>query len=133
MTVKIKGFKLPVRSAKLIWEPGTDYDGAEVIAKLNIPMGLLVTIQEHLLEPLTAVKGFELFGTAVLLEWNLLDEAGQPISPSGEGMLLVDPDFAGSLLAHWLEAVQRPSAPLVQPSVNGSMSEEPLTAKAGGE
>ena len=57
-----------------------------------------------------------LFGGDVLMDWNLEDDAGQPIPANGEGMLEIPLSLAMLVVQHWVEAVSGVSSPLPETS-----------------
>ena len=128
-----KGFKLPQRTALLVFDG--EYKGAEVRAKLDIPLGLLMRFFDLQQAPADAKAGLEvyrLFSEAILLSWNLEDTEGHPIPATMEGMKQITPAFAPLILTKWTEVAQNPPSPLSEPSANGSGSAEPTITTAIG-
>lgn len=138
-----KGFRLPTRTARLVFEG--EYAGAEVVVKLDVSLGLLLRFLElqevaNAVDPdavgesvESAKKTLELFGLfadAALVGWNLERIDGTAIPTGREGMLEVTPAFAQVLLKEWVEVAIVPPAPLVAVSSNGSTSATPLPAMA---
>ncbi len=117
-------FRLPMRDAKIIFEEGTTFAGAEVKCRLDVSIGFLIDIGE-LAEGNQPQLVYKKFGDEVLISWNLEDEGGKAISADGQGMRLVHTAFADALLKQWKEAATSISDPLEQQSKNGSTSEEP--------
>lgn len=62
---------------------------------------------------------FELFASK-LISWNLEDEDGTPIPATVDGLNDQDMDFALDLVLAWVSAVIGVSAPLGQPSTDGT-------------
>jgi hypothetical protein len=123
MTMK-KGFRLPARTALLDFS-GTEYDGAVVRVRLNVPLRLLLELQAIEQGDSGEVKeGFLKFAREALVDWNLEGEDGQPIPATAEGILNVSTAFATYLISQWSQVVARPPAPLAGPSANGSTSAE---------
>ena len=113
-------FRVPVRTETLTFE-GTPWEGAEVTVRMDISVGMY-------LELLDMVKSDEnilvarLFGDSILEEWNIVDEGGDSIPATGEGMLsLPDMVFALRIIGQWIERVKSVSIPLAPPSVDGNM------------
>ena len=109
-----KGFRIPERTA-LINFAGTDYDGAEITLLLSVSFAQFLALRE-------SAQGEDqegmarLFGENVLMEWNLEDDAGQPIPATGDGMLAIPLELTNLVVQHWVEAVAGVSAPLETPS-----------------
>ncbi len=109
-----KGFRLPERTALINFE-GTDYDGAEIQLRLSVSFAQFIALRE-------SAQGEDqegmarLFGQNVLMDWNLEDDAGQPIPANGEGMLEIPLSLAMLLVQHWVEAVSAVSSPLPETS-----------------
>ena len=108
------GFRIPERTALITFE-GTDYDGAEIQLRLSVSFAQFIALRE-------SAQGEDqegmarLFGDNVLMEWNLEDDAGQPIPATGDGMLAIPLDLTNLVVQHWVEAVAGVSAPLAPPS-----------------
>ena len=109
-----KGFRIPERTALINFE-GTDYDGAEIQLRLSVSFAQFIALRE-------SAQGEDqegmarLFGDNVLMEWNLEDDAGQPIPATGDGMLAIPLDLTNLVVQHWVEAVAGVSVPLAPPS-----------------
>uniref|UniRef100_A0A6M3XKI8 Uncharacterized protein n=1 Tax=viral metagenome TaxID=1070528 RepID=A0A6M3XKI8_9ZZZZ len=122
------GYEIPKRTALLTFE-GTDYDGAEVRVRLDVGLGFWLKIRELGDSP-NAPELYSLFAQTILMDWNLEDE-GERLPATEEGILTIPSALANIIINSWMEAVAKPPAPLAKPFGNGSMSGEPLTAKAG--
>ena len=114
-----KGFRLPERTARITFE-GTDYDGAEIRVRLSVSFAQFIALRE-------SAQGEDqegmarLFGETVLMDWNLEDDAGQPIPANGEGMLEIPLSLAMLVVQHWVEAVSGVSSPLPEESGDTNM------------
>jgi len=116
-------FRLPMRDAKIIFEAGTTFAGAIVKCRLDVEIGMVTDIQD-LIEANKQAHAYEVFGDAVLIEWNLEDQKGNALPANGKGMKRVTPQFAEALMSQWMEALTQIDNPLGQQSRNGSTSEE---------
>ena len=109
-----KGFRLPEKTARITFE-GTDYDGAEIQLRLSVSFAQFIALRE-------SAQGEDqegmarLFGQNVLMDWNLEDDAGQPIPADGDGMLAIPLELTNLIVQHWVEAVSGVPAPLEPPS-----------------
>ena len=105
-----KGFRIPEKTALITFED-TDYDGAEIQLRLSVSFAQFIALRE-------AAQGEDqegmarLFGENVLMEWNLEDDAGQPIPANGDGMLAIPLELTNLVVQHWVEAVAGVPAPL---------------------
>lgn len=117
------GFKEPVRTGKLVFE-GTDYDGAIVRCRLNVPMSTFFSMQRVAESDDTSQVEtiLEEFGTDILSEWNVEDQDGTPLPATGEGFKRISPTFSIMILRGWVKAVTQVPDPLGAPSANGSTS-----------
>lgn len=117
-------YEVPRRTARLVFE-GTDYDGAEVVCRLDVPLQMFFDFQRMVGQsddPDVIEQAFRRFSDDVLMEWNLTD-AGKPIPATAEGFLAQPPAFAMLILTKWIEGVGAVSVPLA-PASAGS---EPVT------
>jgi hypothetical protein len=115
------GFKLPTRTARLIFED-EDYRGAEVVAKFNLPIGRVIAAQDIA----TTGNIKELCQTVadLLVSWNLEDDEGKPIPATYEGVKAISTEFLLMLLQAWAGAQVGPSKNSEAPSTSGSPSVE---------
>ena len=67
---------------------------------------------------------FESFAE-VLQEWNVQDEAGEPVPATLEGVYTQDADFVMDIMRVWFQAVTQPPAPLPATSSAGGPSAAP--------
>ena len=105
----VKGFRIPKRTARLQFED--DYDGAEVVVRLDVPVGTFLSIQD-LIASERQLEVFHLFGESILIEWNLQDDDGKPYPCTGDGMNQIPIDLANIILQQWVEVTTQPSDPL---------------------
>ena len=111
-----KAFRFTDETATIVFDDGP-YEGAEVKARLNVPLGMFIKLQEYQ-ETGEYAEALLLFGDNVLISWNLEDAEGRlPIGR--KGMKRVPPRFARVLLEKWGEAAQQVPVPLEQQS-NGT-------------
>ena len=109
-----KGFRLPERTALINFQ-GTDYDGAEIQIRLSVTFAQFIELRESAQGEDQGLMA-RLFGDNVLMEWNLEDDAGQPIPATGDGMLAIPLDLTNLVVQHWVEEVARVPSPLPKPS-----------------
>ena len=114
-----KGFRIPDQTAHLTFS-GTDYDGAEIWVRLNVSFRHYISLREAA-EGDDQARMAALFGGDVLMDWNLEDDAGQPIPANGEGMLEIPLSLAMLVVQHWVEAVSGVSSPLPEESGDTNM------------
>lgn len=115
-------FEEPQRTALLRFE-GSEFGGAEVRCRLNVPMQMFFDFQ-HVQDSEDAGEveaAFQRFGDDVLIDWNV-QEGGAPIPATGEGFKRVSPAFAAIIMQEWVQAVAEVPAPLGEPSPSGSTS-----------
>ena len=100
------GFRMPKKTARLIFHD--EYEGAEVVVRLDVPLGKFLEIQD-LVDEGKQLQVFEIFGESVIDSWNLQDNDGTPLSPDGKGMKDLPIEMANLILTEWSEvAVQAP-------------------------
>lgn len=104
-----KGFRIQKRTARLVFSG--DYEGAEVVVRLDVPVGVFVEIQD-MVSSEEQLKVFDLFGAKVLEEWNVENDDGNPVPATSEGMQTIPLDFANLMIEKWVEVSTQPSAPL---------------------
>ena len=124
-TEKRGGFKVPDKTAMVRFE-GTDYDGAEILLRLNVSLSHYLKLRE-LAEVSDQAGMANLFGDHMLSSWNLEDENGL-IEASGKGMMDLPMEFATLIIGQWGDPVANGPAPLDQPSADLSMLAEASTA-----
>ena len=121
-----RGFRLPEKTARITFE-GTDYDGAEIRVLLSVTFGKFIALRESAQGEDQELMA-RLFGENVLMDWNLEDDAGQPIPANGEGMLEIPLSLAMLVVQHWVEAVSGVSSPLPEESEDINTLEAASTA-----
>jgi len=113
-----QAFRIPKRTARLVF--GNDYEGAEVVVRLDVPVALFMEIQD-LIAADKQFQVFQVFGESVLEEWNIEDDDGNAIATTGQGMIAIPIDLANVILQQWVDAAIKPPDPLVGRSNGGSM------------
>ena len=108
-THQAKGFRLPMRTGRLVF--GGDWQGAEVVVRLDVPVRVFMDIQD-LVASDQPLKAFDIFGEKIIVGWNIQDEDGMPIEPTGKGMGKVPIRFANLVVEQWVEVATQPSLPL---------------------
>ena len=119
--LKAGGFRVPLRTARLVF---TDlYEGAEVVVRLSVPLGVAVSMaeRENNEDPRPVYTSFVQFG---LDNWNLEDDTGSPVPMTVEGLESLPADLVMLMIDQWVRQIGNVPAPLAQPSSNGSMSPE---------
>ena len=102
---KKTGFRIPDKVALITFD-GTDYEGAEVRAKLNVNFRYFSEIQATVAEGSTnGLKVAELFGETALISWNLEDDDGNPIPANADGMATIPVELVNLIVGNWAEAV----------------------------
>jgi hypothetical protein len=124
-TEKRGGFKVPDKTAMVRFE-GTDYDGAEIVLRLNVSLEHYLDLRQ-MSEAGDQAGMAMLFGDNMLSSWNLEDDSG-PIEANGDGMMFLPMEFATLIIGQWVDTVANVPAPLDQPSADLSMLAEVSTA-----
>jgi hypothetical protein len=104
-----QAFRIPKRTARLQFSD--DYEGAEVVVRLDVPVGTFLSIQD-LISAERQLEVFHLFGESILIEWNLQDDEGKSHPCTGKGMNQLPIDLANLILQQWVEVTTQPSDPL---------------------
>jgi len=110
MTQKAKGFQIPKRTARLVFSD-SEYEGAEVVVRLDVPVRTFLEIQELVAEE-KHLHVFKLFGETVLDSWNLLGDDEKSIPADENGMNVIPIDFANVILTEWAEVAAGVDIPL---------------------
>jgi hypothetical protein len=99
------GFIIP-KAKQITVKLNGDYKGAEFTCITKPSMATMIAItmgeSEDIAAPMMS------FGDLVLVSWNLETEDGA-IEPTGEGMLSLDADLSGAILAAWSDEVANPT------------------------
>ena len=93
-----------------------DYEGAVVECSLSASINTYLELTKGVATKEELRDLFQMFGDEILISWNVVDRSGGPRPPTGEGMNLVDLNFAQSVISAWAEAIAGVSAPLDAPS-----------------
>ena len=102
---KSKSFVIDRREALLVVPESSDYHGAEVRAKLDVDVRTFLELQT-ITDGASADElriAFTLFGDAIVKKWNLEDDDGHPIPPTGDGLMTLPPSFCTALIGSWAE------------------------------
>lgn len=111
------GFEEPQDTARLVFEG--DYAGAEVVCRLNVPLGTYFAIGKSQSGGNDAAEeALRLLGDNVLVAWNV-ERNGQPVPANGDGMMQISPRFATLILGEWLKVAAEVPAPLDDRSTSG--------------
>jgi|TARA_Y100000296_G_C5168332_1_gene255947 hypothetical protein len=109
LTQKPTGFKIPKRTARLVFEG--EYEGAEVVVRLDVPVRAFLEIQE-LVNAEQHLKVFGIFAEMVLDSWNIIGDDGKPMPADIKGMNAIPIDLANSILTEWAEVAAGVDIPL---------------------
>ena len=112
MVVKMqpkKGFRIQKRTARLIF--AGDYEGAEVVVRLDVPVGVFIGIQDSVANN-EQLHVFEIFGEKVLEEWNIENDDGNIMPATAEGMQDIPLALANLMIEQWVEVCTQPPIPL---------------------
>ena len=117
-----KGFEVPRRTIRLVFEVDEDMAGAEVVCRS-------VSLREFLsysdiagLETFDDLREtFRRFGDDVISSWNLTQD-GEELEATGDGLLRLDTHIARLIYRAWLQGMSGVSGPLEPPSPNGGSS-----------
>lgn len=107
------GFRLPQKTERFVF--GGDYEGAEVVCKISVPLGFIFEMQEASEDPRTVMARF---AEDVLLEWNLEDEKG-PVPADAKGVMRVPNEFMAEVILKWTDRVMNVPGPLDTTSNDG--------------
>ena len=92
-------YKIEPRTLTLILD---DYEGAEVVCRLNISLGDLLALQSPASSEIGAIReSYERFGRDILISWSIQDESGAPIPADAEGMMMLTPTMAATIMGAW--------------------------------
>jgi hypothetical protein len=119
-------FRLSERTARLRFEEGTVLAGAEVVCRLDIPLGVFLEFQRLAgagNDPATFERAIRMFAETVLISWDLEDDDG-PVPATFEGMQRLPVQAVTGIITAWMEAVQSPPLASGGQSESGGTSEE---------
>ena len=122
------GFKV-ARNLRIVFEDG-DYAGAEIVCRLNVPIGIVMELS-RLSTALTALEAsaFEDLATRfvddALVEWNLEEEDGSSVELSQEGFRSLPLPLRQAMIMHWVTKVAEVPVPLGAKSSAGNGSVVP--------
>tara|TARA_R100001086_G_scaffold221705_1_gene139036 strand:+ start:40 stop:435 length:396 start_codon:yes stop_codon:yes gene_type:complete len=111
-------FKLEKKIGNLIFQDDTDYFGLEVKVMLEVPLKLMINIQNlaESKDPNKILEANHLWCDAVLISWNLTDEEGNDVPATGAGAVAVAPvQLLAAIITKWTELTLEPSANLEKP------------------
>ena len=99
------GFKLERRTAKITFPDNHEYAGLEMECKLDVDLQTFLEIQAmaESATPDGNAGVYTKFGEDILVNWNLEDEDGTPVSACGSGFLTLPPNVAGAIITAWTE------------------------------
>lgn len=123
------GYEIPVQEAVLDFEDGP-YEGAEVRCSLDISLDAYLAYQRFADEEPEGKELRELFhrfGEEVLIGWNI-EEGGEPVPATGDGMVQRPITFMIAVLSGWLRAVS--ASPEELPPPDGASLAAASTATA---
>lgn len=112
------------RNLRIIFDEG-DAAGAEIVCRLNVPIGVLMEIS-HIGQAMTEadIGGLAeisaLFVDQVLVSWNLEEEDGSPIPLTQVGLESLPVSLRQAILMHWITTVVTIPVPLGAKSPNGN-------------
>ena len=78
-----------------------DFEGAEIVCKLDVSIGTFIELQKLSGKEDTVVESYKMFGDNILISWNFLDANNKAIPPNGQGMLALSPGLAVGILTAW--------------------------------
>jgi len=105
----VQGFRIPIRTGRLVFSG--DWQGAEIVVRLDVPVHVFMEIQD-LVASEQQLQVFDVFGNKVIESWNLEDENGRSIEPTGKGMGEIPIQFANLIIEQWVEVATQPALPL---------------------
>ncbi len=119
------GFQVPRKTARLKFE-GSEFDGCEIVVGLDLSLGA----SDHMTELQASEdskKMVSFFAENCIVSWNLEGADGKALPIESSSLLGLPAWFTLLILNGWTAAVKEASevtAPLDEPSKNGSGSEE---------
>lgn len=117
--------KIPWRTLKVTFAPGTTYEGVEVRMRLDRPLDAYIEMGNKRDADYLAGKARGLDGeasssawerniafvAALLIDWNIEDDAGAPLPATADSLRTLPPQFLSDLLDQW--QAQQPEAKAV--------------------
>ena len=123
------GFRPPERTALLVFTE-SEWEGAEVVVRLNVPtelyfeMARKAGVLEGASDGLAVMPEVEAFladfSRQILRNWNILDEADEPIPVHPNGLAKIDLPFSMAIITKWMEVAA--ASPLALKSSGSSTS-----------
>jgi len=101
-----KGFRVARRDALLTFPDTSEYFGAEITAKLDVNVAMFLEFQ-GINDGASAEElrsAFLLFGDSVIIDWNLEDDDGDPVPPTGAGFMTLPPSFCTAVIGAWADS-----------------------------
>lgn len=128
----MSGFQLPEKRAVITLDDG-DYAGAEIVARLRIPFGVLRELMLVLQAPDDEglARLGDLFCEWGLVSWNLIDHRGA-IPPTREGWDRLDIATMIGIVTAWIRGVVKPADPL-PPTSSAIAHSSDNSRSAGGQ
>lgn len=108
------GFRVPRRTARVTFEEGHDYYGAEITLNLDLPLGALFQFQA--LREQSPADAIRMFADDVLESWNIEGDDGQPLPADYAGISQLPSAFLNALIDRWVQEGTAAPTPLGQPS-----------------
>ena len=78
-----------------------DFEGAELVCKLDVSIGIFMELQKLSAQEDTIIESYQKFGDDILISWNFLDGKGKALPPNGQGMLGLSPGLTIGILTAW--------------------------------
>lgn len=118
------GFQMPTRSVTVFFSDG-EYAGLEVELRVNVDMDFY--FEALAWEQMTGADEIRTYARGwaekVLVDWNLVDAAGEKIPATPEGFTSnFEPYAIGLVIGKWLEQVGRVAGPLSSGSARAGRS-----------
>lgn len=106
-------FEMPLRKVTLKFEG--DYEGAEMVCKMDISTGYFLEMQEMAgTDDVEKVrKAMTMFGDGVLMSTNI-NVDGKEITADAEGLLKLPLAFVTNVFKAWAEKINEDATPLVE-------------------
>jgi hypothetical protein len=121
-----QGFRVEQRTAAIDFAEDSPWHGATARVVISVPFKILLWYQRNAESKDVEMSSESLhqWGDKYLLEWNLLDDTGEPIPATGQGAEETDDsDIVTAMMLAWMEAVVHPAGPLSAQYNSGATSE----------